>query len=129
MARRLIAMVILVLGVAFVAPVAQADTGDIIEPQFDPPNAAKSGFQSGTCIKERRRPCSAQRKPRSGSSKRPPATPRSASRSTSSSTRPLCLETVEPIKEPIPESVDQDAAHRPAGGPHHQPRGDDRRRR
>lgn len=49
MVRRLIAVAVLALGVAFAVPVAQADTGDIIEPQFEPPNAAKSGFQALTC--------------------------------------------------------------------------------
>jgi hypothetical protein len=34
------------------APVALADTQDIIEPQFGPPNEDKSGFQSGTCIED-----------------------------------------------------------------------------
>jgi len=32
----------------FVTPLAQADTGDIVEPQHDPPTAA-DGFQAGTC--------------------------------------------------------------------------------
>jgi hypothetical protein len=51
MVRRLISAVMMAMafGVVSAAPVAQADTGDIIEPQFKPPNAAKSGFQSGTC--------------------------------------------------------------------------------
>ena len=54
MARRLIAAAMLVMsfGVVFAAPMAVADTQDIIEPQFEPPNAAKSGFQSGTCIED-----------------------------------------------------------------------------
>jgi hypothetical protein len=51
MVRRLIAVAVAVVsfGAVFVAPGALADTQDIIEPQFDPPNAASSGFQSGTC--------------------------------------------------------------------------------
>ncbi len=51
MVRRLVAaaMMVMTLGVVFAAPTAFADTQDIIEPQFEPPNAAKSGFQSGTC--------------------------------------------------------------------------------
>ena len=54
MVRRLIAAVMVVMAFAAVlaAPGALADTQDIIEPQFDPPNAAKSGFQSGTCIED-----------------------------------------------------------------------------
>jgi hypothetical protein len=52
MVRRLIAVAVMALAVAVLAPVAVADTGNIIEPQFDPPNAAKSGFQSATCNKE-----------------------------------------------------------------------------
>jgi hypothetical protein len=49
--RRLIGVVMAVaaLGAVFAVPVAQADTTDIIEPQFEPPNAAKSGFQAMTC--------------------------------------------------------------------------------
>jgi len=49
MARRLLVVVAVALGAVSAAPVAQADTGDVIEPQFNPPNAAKSGFQAGTC--------------------------------------------------------------------------------
>lgn len=48
MVRRLFAVAVLVFGVAFAVPVAQADTGDIIEPQNEPPTAA-DGFQAGTC--------------------------------------------------------------------------------
>jgi hypothetical protein len=48
MFRRLIAVAVLAFGVAFAVPVAQADTGDIIEPQSEPPTA-KDGFQAGTC--------------------------------------------------------------------------------
>jgi len=48
MARRfLIATAVMALAM-FVAPLAQADTGDVIEPQHEPPTAA-DGFQAGTC--------------------------------------------------------------------------------
>lgn len=48
MARRfLIAIAVAALAV-FVTPLAQADTGDIVEPQHDPPTAV-DGFQAGTC--------------------------------------------------------------------------------
>lgn len=48
MARRfLIAVAVMALAM-FVVPLAQADTGDVIEPQHDPPTAA-DGFQAGTC--------------------------------------------------------------------------------
>lgn len=48
MARRfLIAIAVMALAM-FVAPLAKADTGDVIEPQHDPPTAA-DGFQAGTC--------------------------------------------------------------------------------
>lgn len=48
MARRsLIAIAVMALAM-FVAPLAQADTGDVIEPQHDPPTAA-DGFQAATC--------------------------------------------------------------------------------
>lgn len=48
MARRsLIAIAVMALAM-LVTPVAQADTGDIIEPQHEPPTAA-DGFQAGTC--------------------------------------------------------------------------------
>jgi len=51
MVRRLILVAMMVMGLgALGAPVALADTQDIIEPQFSPPDdPAKSGFQSGTC--------------------------------------------------------------------------------
>ena len=54
MVRRLIAVAMMVMsfGVVFAAPGALADTEDIIEKQFEPPNAAKSGFQSGTCTED-----------------------------------------------------------------------------
>ncbi len=48
MARRLMVLVAVVLGVALVAPVAQADTGDIIEEQHTPATA-EDGWQAGTC--------------------------------------------------------------------------------
>jgi hypothetical protein len=37
------------LGAVFAVPVVQADTGDVIEKQNDPPTA-KDGFQAGTCV-------------------------------------------------------------------------------
>lgn len=54
MVRRLIAAFVAVLafGAVIAVPAAQADTQDIIEPQFGPPNADKSGFQAGTCIED-----------------------------------------------------------------------------
>src|ERR1044072_6382217 len=53
MARRLILVAMMVMGFGVLAaPVALADTQDIIEPQFGPPNEDKSGFQSGTCIED-----------------------------------------------------------------------------
>jgi hypothetical protein len=51
MARRLMVVVAMVLGAAFAVPAAQADTGDIIEEQHDPPNA-EDGWQAGTCTEE-----------------------------------------------------------------------------
>ncbi len=51
MVRRLIAVAMAVMSFGVLAaPVALADTQDIIEPQFEPPaDPAKSGFQSATC--------------------------------------------------------------------------------
>jgi hypothetical protein len=50
MARRLlIAIAVMALGAVFVAPMAQGDTGDIIQPQNE---TADQGFQSGTCTQE-----------------------------------------------------------------------------
>jgi hypothetical protein len=50
MARRLVTVAMVAMGFGvFGVPFTSADTQDIIEPQFDPPNAAQSGFQSGTC--------------------------------------------------------------------------------
>jgi hypothetical protein len=50
MARRfLIAIAVVALGAVFGVSVVQADTGNIIEPQHEPPTAA-DGFQAGTCI-------------------------------------------------------------------------------
>jgi hypothetical protein len=49
MARRPIALLLMCLGVLWALPaLASADTGDIIEPQNDPPTA-KDGWQAGTC--------------------------------------------------------------------------------
>src|SRR5262245_37779287 len=48
MARRFIVLLVIAMGSVFAVPAAQADTGDIIEPQHEPPTAA-DGFQAGTC--------------------------------------------------------------------------------
>jgi hypothetical protein len=49
MAKRSLALLVLCLGVLFAQPVmAAADTGDVVEPQNEPPTS-KNGFQSGTC--------------------------------------------------------------------------------
>ncbi|HEU4944822.1 MAG TPA: hypothetical protein VFT10_06630 [Solirubrobacterales bacterium] len=48
MARRLIASVVMALWLVVAVPVAQADTGDIIEPQNDPPTVT-DGWQAGVC--------------------------------------------------------------------------------
>ena len=48
MARRLIAFVVMSLWLVAAVPAAQADTGDIIEPQNDPATA-NDGWQAGTC--------------------------------------------------------------------------------
>jgi hypothetical protein len=49
MAKRSIALLLMCLGALFVAPaLAQADTGNIIEPNTEPPNAA-NGWQAATC--------------------------------------------------------------------------------
>jgi hypothetical protein len=49
MAKRSVALLLLCLGVLFALPAfAAADTGDVIEPQHEPPTAA-DGWQSGTC--------------------------------------------------------------------------------
>jgi hypothetical protein len=49
MAKRSVALLLMCLGALFAMPVwAQADTGNIIEPQHEPPTA-KDGFQAGTC--------------------------------------------------------------------------------
>lgn len=42
------ALIALFLGVS----IASADTGDVIEKQYPPPDAEKSGFQAGTCIED-----------------------------------------------------------------------------
>jgi hypothetical protein len=51
MVRRLIAVAVVVMsfGAVLAVPGALADTQDIIEPQYEPPKADESGFQSGTC--------------------------------------------------------------------------------
>lgn len=52
MAKRSIALLLMCLGALFAMPVlAQADTGNIIEPQHDPPTAA-DGWQAATCTKD-----------------------------------------------------------------------------
>jgi len=49
MAKRSVALLLMCLGALFAMPVlAQADTGDIIEPNTEPPNAA-NGWQAATC--------------------------------------------------------------------------------
>src|SRR6185295_12636206 len=48
MTRRLITFVVMALWLVLAVPVAQADTGNIIEPQHDPPTAA-DGWQAATC--------------------------------------------------------------------------------
>lgn len=48
MARRFLIAIAVVALAVFVTPLAQANTGDIVEPQHDPPTAA-DGFQAGTC--------------------------------------------------------------------------------
>jgi hypothetical protein len=58
MPRRLLMVFLAVLGAAFVvAPLAQADTGNIIEPQNSPPTA-KDGFQAITCTSDEPTKCS-----------------------------------------------------------------------
>jgi hypothetical protein len=52
MARRLIACAVMALWLVAMVPVAQADTGDIIEPQQEKPNKANDGWQAGTCTKD-----------------------------------------------------------------------------
>ena len=42
------ALIVLLLGVS----TAMADTGDVIEKQYPPPESEKSGFQAGTCIED-----------------------------------------------------------------------------
>lgn len=48
MVRRLIACAVMALWLVAAVPVAQADTGNIIEPQNEPPTAA-DGWQAATC--------------------------------------------------------------------------------
>ncbi len=57
MARRLIAYVVMALWLVGAVPVAQADTGDIIEPQHEPPTA-KDGWQAATCTTDEPVKCS-----------------------------------------------------------------------
>lgn len=58
MARRfLIAVAVMALGAVFAVPAVQADTGDTIEKQNDPPTA-KDGFQAGTCTSDTPVKCS-----------------------------------------------------------------------
>jgi hypothetical protein len=52
MTRRSIAFVVMALWLVLAVPVAQADTGDIIEPQLTKPNKANDGWQAGTCTKD-----------------------------------------------------------------------------
>ncbi len=47
--RLLIAMAVMAFFAVFAAPAIQADTGDIIEQQHDPPTE-EDGFQAGTCL-------------------------------------------------------------------------------
>lgn len=51
MARRLIAFAVMALWLVLMVPAALADTGDIIEPQHEPPTAA-DGWQAATCTKD-----------------------------------------------------------------------------
>jgi hypothetical protein len=55
MVRRLIAFVVMALWLVLAVPVAQADTGNIIEPQHEPPTAA-DGWQASTCIEDEPQP-------------------------------------------------------------------------
>jgi hypothetical protein len=49
MAKRSLALLLLCLGVLFALPaLAAADTGDVIEPQHEPPTS-QNGWQAGTC--------------------------------------------------------------------------------
>lgn len=49
MVRRLIAFAVTALWLVAAVPAAQADTGNIIEPQHDPPTN-EDGWQAGTCL-------------------------------------------------------------------------------
>jgi hypothetical protein len=51
MARRLIAFAVMSLWLVLLVPAASADTGNIIEPQNDPPTAA-DGWQAGNCTSD-----------------------------------------------------------------------------
>ena len=71
------------------APAPSANTEDIIAPIDPAQRQVDSGWQAGTCTKNRPTARSCARSPRpTSSSKRPPATRRWASPSSSSSTRP-----------------------------------------
>lgn len=55
MVRRLIACAVMALWLVAAVPVAQADTGNIIEKQNEPPSAA-DGWQAGTCSEDEPQP-------------------------------------------------------------------------
>jgi hypothetical protein len=60
MAKRSIALLLMCLGVLLALPMlAQADTGNIIEPQHEPPTA-KDGWQAGTCTSDEPTKCSSE---------------------------------------------------------------------
>ena len=52
-----VASVMVALGIVFAVPVAQADTGNIIEPQNQPPSA-NDGWQSANCTSDEPTKCS-----------------------------------------------------------------------
>jgi hypothetical protein len=63
MAKRSLALLLLCLGVLFALPaLAAADTGDVIEPQHEPPTS-KDGWQSGPATKTRWGKCRKRRFP------------------------------------------------------------------
>src|SRR6478609_4274034 len=57
MTRRLTAFVVMALWLVLAVPVAQADTGNIIEKQNKPPTA-KDGWQAATCTTDEPTKCS-----------------------------------------------------------------------
>lgn len=57
MSRRLLACVVTALWLVAAVPVARADTGDIIEPQNEPPTA-ENGWQAATCTTDEPTQCS-----------------------------------------------------------------------